>query len=66
MIGRNFVWKAVNWSLRTIGKRIRRLHRATLRTAGKIRRLDSKAARRIAADAIRELEDSAVQRRLRI
>ncbi len=62
---RNFVKKAVNWALRTIGKRNPRLNEAALRTAREIRGLDSSAARWIAADAIRELESDAVRARLR-
>ena len=61
---RNFVKKAVSWALRGIGKRNLRLNGAAIRTAKAIRRLDSKAARWIAADAIRELEDEKTQRRL--
>jgi len=52
---RNFVKKAVNWALRQIGKRNLRLRQAAISTARQIRRLDSKAARWIAADALREL-----------
>jgi 3-methyladenine DNA glycosylase AlkD len=62
---RNFVKKAVNWALRNIGKRNVRLNEAAISTAKEIQRLDSKAARWIAADAIRELESDAVQTRLR-
>jgi 3-methyladenine DNA glycosylase AlkD len=62
---RNFVKKAVNWALRNIGKRNLNLNEAAINTAGEIQRLDSKAARWIAADAIRELESEAVQIRLR-
>jgi 3-methyladenine DNA glycosylase AlkD len=62
---RNFVKKAVNWALRNIGKRNVRLNEAAISTAKEIQRLDSKAARWIAADAIRELESDAVQSRLR-
>jgi 3-methyladenine DNA glycosylase AlkD len=63
--GRNFVKKAVNWALRQIGKRNARLNRLSLKTAAEIQKLQSKSARWIAADAIRELESEAVQRRLR-
>ena len=52
---RNFVKKAVNWALRNIGKRNRRLHRAALACARRIAKQDSRAARWIAKDAIREL-----------
>ena len=62
---RNFVKKAVNWALRNIGKRNPRLNKAAIRTAREIQRLDSKAARWIAADAIRELEGEGTQKRLR-
>src|SRR6266478_4422603 len=48
---RNFVRKAVNWAMRNIGKRILRQ--------------GSRAARWIAADALRELRSDAVQARLR-
>jgi len=62
---RNFVKKAVNWPLRQIGKRNRRLNQAAIKTARAIRELDSKSARWIAADALRELTGDALQRRLR-
>lgn len=61
---RNFVKKAVNWALRTIGKRNLSLNKAALETAREIQQLDSKAARWVAADAIRELESEAVRARL--
>jgi 3-methyladenine DNA glycosylase AlkD len=53
---RNFVKKAVNWALRGIGKRSPRLRRSAIATANQIRELDSRAARWIAADALRELQ----------
>jgi 3-methyladenine DNA glycosylase AlkD len=62
---RNFVKKAVNWALRNIGKRDLNLNQAAINTAKEIKRLDSKAARWIASDALRELESEAVQDRLR-
>jgi 3-methyladenine DNA glycosylase AlkD len=62
---RNFVKKAVNWALRNIGKRNPNLYRAAIKLAKEIQRMDSKAARWIAADAIRELESDAIQQRLR-
>jgi len=61
---RNFVKKAVNWALRNIGKRNPGLNREAIRTAREIQRLDSRAARWIASDAIRELESEAVRKRL--
>jgi 3-methyladenine DNA glycosylase AlkD len=62
---RNFVKKAVNWALRNIGKRSVRLNREAIHCAERIRRQESRAARWIAADALRELKSAAVQARLR-
>ena len=61
---RNFVKKAVSWALRQIGKRNVRLNALAVRTAEDIRRIDSKAARWIASDALRELISDEVQARL--
>lgn len=61
---RNFVRKAVNWALRQIGKRSLALNREAIRTARQIEALDSKSARWIAADALRELTSDAVQKRV--
>jgi 3-methyladenine DNA glycosylase AlkD len=61
---RNFVKKAVNWALRHIGKRNVTLNQAALEAAREIQCIDSRAARWIASDAIRELESEAVQGRL--
>jgi 3-methyladenine DNA glycosylase AlkD len=52
---RNFVKKAVNWALRQIGKRNIRLNRMAVKAAMDIQKSDSKSARWIASDAIREL-----------
>jgi len=62
---RNFVKKAVNWALRQIGKRNVSLNKAAIKTAKKIQGIDSKSARWIASDALRELTSEAVQKRLR-
>jgi 3-methyladenine DNA glycosylase AlkD len=61
---RNFVRKAVNWALRNIGKRNQRLNRAAIACAGRIQKSGTRAARRIAADALRELRSEAVKKRL--
>lgn len=53
---RHNVKKAVNWALRQIGKRHPALNREAIRVANRIRKLDSRAARWIASDALRELE----------
>jgi len=62
---RNFVRKAVNWALRQIGKRNLQLNRAAIAAAEKLRAIDSRSARWIAADALRELRSEAVAKRLR-
>ncbi|MDE1860222.1 MAG: DNA alkylation repair protein [Candidatus Micrarchaeota archaeon] len=61
---RNFVKKAVNWALRQMGKRSRKLNALAIRTAREIQKMDSRSARWVAADAIRELESKEVQSRL--
>ncbi|MBM3898232.1 MAG: DNA alkylation repair protein [Thaumarchaeota archaeon] len=63
---RNFVKKAVNWSLRQIGKRNIQLNRLAIETVKEIQKMDSKSAKWIASDALRELTGKAVQKRLRI
>ncbi|MEI7937558.1 MAG: DNA alkylation repair protein [Verrucomicrobiota bacterium] len=52
---RHNVKKGVNWALRQIGKRNRRLNREAIRVAKQIQQQDSRAARWIASDALREL-----------
>jgi 3-methyladenine DNA glycosylase AlkD len=61
---RNFVLKAVNWALRQIGKRNRALNKKAVALAGEIQQIDSKAARWIAADALRELTSEKIRKRL--
>lgn len=53
---RNFVKKAVNWALRQIGKRNDTLKYAAIDTASKILLQNTKAAKWIATDALRELK----------
>ncbi|MBC8276444.1 MAG: DNA alkylation repair protein [Chloroflexi bacterium] len=62
---RNFVRKAVNWALRQIGKRNLALNEMAIRTAKEIQQMDSRSARWVASDAIRELTGEAVQKKLR-
>ena len=52
---RNFVKKAVNWALRQIGKRNPELKKAAIASANRILLQNTKAARWIAADALKEL-----------
>jgi len=61
---RNYVKKAVNWALRQIGKRNLSLNKAAVDTANEILKIDSKAAKWIASDAIRELEGPVLLKRL--
>lgn len=61
---RNFVKKAVNWALRQIGKRNFNLNRKAIKTAREIQKMDSRSAKWIASDTIRELTSEAVQERL--
>ncbi len=62
---RNFVKKAVNWALRNIGKRNLNLNKAAIKAAKDIQRIDSKVARWVSSNAIKELESKVVQARLR-
>jgi 3-methyladenine DNA glycosylase AlkD len=62
---RNFVRKALNWALRQIGKRNKNLNKAAVKTAKEIMENDSKSAKWIASDALRELTSHAVQKRLK-
>jgi 3-methyladenine DNA glycosylase AlkD len=62
---RNYVRKSVSWALRHIGKRNRQLNRAAIAEARLMITLDSRSARWVARDALRELESPAVQARLK-
>lgn len=62
---RNFVKKAVNWALRNIGKRNKRLNKKAIEMAREIQRMDSKTAKWIASDALREFTSQAIQKRLK-
>jgi len=53
---RNFVKKSVNWALRQIGKRNRSLNKKTIALAKEMEKMDSKSAKWIASDALRELK----------
>ncbi|WP_340161118.1 DNA alkylation repair protein [uncultured Hoeflea sp.] len=61
---RNFVKKAVNWALRQIGKRNLTCHAPALRLAEKLTASDDKAARWVGRNAVRELTDNKVLKRL--
>jgi 3-methyladenine DNA glycosylase AlkD len=57
---RPLVKKAVNWALRQIGKRNANLHAAAVVVASRLRDSESRAARWVASDALRELGSDAV------
>ncbi len=61
---RNFVKKAVNWALRQIGKRNLSLNRKAIAVAEEIQRMESRAARWVARDALLELRSVKIQQRL--
>lgn len=61
---RNFVKKAVNWALRTIGKRSSALHGPALAVAERLAASDNKAERWIGRDAAKELISEKVRERL--
>jgi 3-methyladenine DNA glycosylase AlkD len=61
---RNFVKKAVNWALRSIGKRNAVLHAASVEVATRLAQSKDSAPRWIGKDALRELNSAAVIARL--
>jgi 3-methyladenine DNA glycosylase AlkD len=61
---RNFVKKAVNWALRQIGKRNLCLNKRAIAVAEEIQQFESRAAKWVANDALRELRSAKVQKRL--
>lgn len=63
---RNYVRKGVNWAVRQIGKRSATLHGPAVAVAARLRQSESRAARWIGSDALRELESDSVRRRLGI
>lgn len=62
---RNFVKKAVNWALRSIGKRNPRLNKKAIAVAKRLAAREDSASRWVGKDALRELTSPAVQNRLR-
>ena len=57
---RLYVKKAVNWALRSIGKRNVDLNKKAIEVAQEIEQLASKSAKWIAKDALKELQSSKV------
>jgi 3-methyladenine DNA glycosylase AlkD len=62
---RHNVKKGVNWALRQIGKRNSKLSKEAIKLAGEIQKINSKAAKWVAKDALRELQSPEVKKRLR-
>ncbi|MFN3130902.1 DNA alkylation repair protein [Roseibium sp.] len=63
---RNFVWKAVHWALRQIGKRSASLHGPALQLAEELSENQNKTVRRVGREAFRELNSDKVRQRLSI
>ena len=61
---RRMVKKAVSWALRNIGKRNRHLHGVILQVVSELQDMDSRSARWIARDVVRDLSSDATRRRL--
>jgi 3-methyladenine DNA glycosylase AlkD len=62
---RNFIKKAVNWSLRQIGKRNLSLNKLAIETAERIKARETRSSRWIAADALSELKNEKIIERLK-
>ena len=62
---RNFVKKAVNWSLRQIGKRNLELNQKAITVAERVLTQETKSSKWIAKDALRELKSHIIQERLK-
>ncbi|EEE43790.1 DNA alkylation repair protein [Roseibium alexandrii] len=63
---RNFVWKAVHWALRQIGKRSSSLHGPALKLAEELFEDQNKTVKRVGREAFRELNSDKVRQRLSI
>ncbi|OBW63182.1 MAG: DNA alkylation repair protein [Dehalococcoides mccartyi] len=61
---RNYVKKSVNWALRQIGKRNLSLNKAAITLGEEILAQNTRSARFIATDALRELKSPQIQERL--
>lgn len=63
---RIYVKKAINWALRQIGKsRSQNLYNLAVKTANSLKKIDSKEARWIASDALRELSGEKIKTRVK-
>ena len=62
---RNFVKKAVNWALRQIGKRNKKLNKEAIKLAREIQKIDSKSSKWIANNALAELTNEKIKARIK-
>ncbi len=62
---RNYVKKAVNWALRNIGKRNKNLNTQMVKLSKQLLKTESKTAKWIASDALKELTSIKIQNRLK-
>ena len=62
---RNYVKKGVNWALRQIGKRNRRLHARAVACARDLQRRKTPSSRWIGTDALAELSSARVRQKMR-
>lgn len=62
---RNFVWKAVHWALRQIGKRSKSLHGPALALGEELAASSDKTARKIGRETVKELSSEKVRSRLK-
>jgi len=62
---RHYVKKSINWALRQIGKRNAFLHKQALKLAEEIKKINSKSAKWVASDAIRELRSEKILNRIK-
>jgi 3-methyladenine DNA glycosylase AlkD len=61
---RNFVKKAVSWAIRELGQRNVELNAAAIATSQRLQASDSRAARWVGSDALRELTSAKVAQRV--
>jgi 3-methyladenine DNA glycosylase AlkD len=61
---RNFVKKAVNWAIREIGQRSTELNAAAIAVAQRLQASDTRAARWVGSDALRELTSEKIAQRV--
>lgn len=62
--GRNFVKKGVNWALRSVGRRSRKLHTAATALAKRLAASGDATARWVGKDAYRQLTGPAMRKRI--